>query len=179
MKKNTYQAYNRIQAKNLAIALAQIDTYEYNDETSKEYGMPVYTSPDGTKIFDGSHLSIPVVTVETAEDPDGMQIYNIDIVDDDDVDTYARLQSQIICIRTYVNGCSRDIWRLTDEEDMEVLYTIIAGAVKCGNAGYVNYQEAANVAEWQAIVYFKNKEYEVNSYDTVYNPVKHCPFQRS
>lgn len=172
-----YKAYNRDQAMSIATALINSEMVGENEEMSKNYdGMPVYVFEDGSYIVDSTerYNHLHVVGRDGLDTRFEDDIY---IESDGKPETYADLQSQIMYIRTYDSGCSHDRPILTPDNISKLMIkTLIYGAI---NAMFARYDDAANVAEYQAMRYFDGFEGgHVNCYDTIYNPIKYNPFVR-
>lgn len=170
-----YKAYNRTQAIDIACAIINCEMIGKNDEMTENYdGMPVYTFEDGSYMVDASerlHRHIHVVA------RDGIDIRfecEVEIDPDGEIETYAACQAQIAFKTVYVNGTIKDIpYVVTDQFDRFVIQTLIAGAII---AKKNEYDQAADVAQFQAIEYFKDRD--ISHYLTIYNPIQNNPFTK-
>ena len=80
---------------------------------------------------------------------------------------YAKEQSKTIVIRTYTNGSSKDERREATKPERKIIESIIYGGLLAINSG-ANVQSVADAGEYIA----KLQIPEMNSYDTIYNPIK-------
>lgn len=177
-----YKAYNRTQAIDIACAIIGSEMIGKNDEMTKNFdGMPVYTFEDGSYFVDASEKSFRHLHVCERESGD-MSVedyHDIVIGTDGKIESYAEYQSQIIYRRIHIDKCggivvSEDVpYMALEEPDRFVIKTLIIGAIKALQNGY---NQAADVAEYQAMEYFRGRE--INTYLTVYNPIANNPFTR-
>lgn len=175
-----FKAYNRTQAIEIACAIIGSEMIGKNEEMTKNFdGMPVYTFEDGSYFVDASERKRRYIHVCARESGD-MSVEDhcdIDIDTDGKIETYASCQAQIAYKRIYVNKCggirvSADIpYLVRDKDDITIIKTLIIGGI---NAKKNDYNQAADVSEYQAIEWFKGRD--INCYMTVYNPIQNNPF---
>lgn len=172
-----YKAYNRTQAFDIACAIINCEMIGKSDEMTENYdGMPVYTFEDGSYLVDASERSHRHIHVVARDGIDIRFECEVEIDTDGKIETYVECQAQIAFKRIYVDGCSKDIpYLVTDQFDKLIIQTLIIGAINAKKNGY---NQAADVAEYQAIEYFKGNSFHVNTYDSIYNPIKNNPFTK-
>lgn len=86
----------------------------------------------------------------------------------DTMKEYAAATSNRIMIRTYKDGCSRDNWRSTTEQEAKLIYGIVYGALHNIRYGR-DIQATADAAEFIAMQLLPDN---ANGYDTIYIPIK-------
>lgn len=174
-----HTVYTRDQAMAYAMAEIKSEMVGSNRDMEENFGMPTYLFEDGSYIVDGTDHESSFLYVCCRDGLDVRREFTIDIKPDGDIDTYAAAQARILYVRTYVNGCSHDTPIFTVmQQDRLMVQTLISGAISAYVHGYAALQDAANTAEFQATKYFKDRDININFYDTVYSPIKLSPFNK-
>ena len=96
---------------------------------------------------------------------------NIWIEHPESIKEYADCESATITIRTYKDGNSKDTTRSSTPEEKKIIQGILTGALNAIEAGK-DKQTVMDTAEYIGL----NLLLEANTYDSIYNKIRSCPF---
>ena len=160
--------------KNIQQAWSEADRIIPNDymkdyEASERAGYSIYRST--VEYYDyicdlGDRLEVNLANGQTV---------NIWIEQPSTIEEYADCEASTITIRTYENGNSKDIIRVSTEEEKKVLKSIIAGTLSAIRSGK-DKEIAMDIAEYIGIHSFEStEETHCNTYDSIYCKIWKCP----
>lgn len=98
---------------------------------------------------------------------------NIWIEQPENIKEYADCESATITIRTYKDGSSKDTARNSTPEEKKIIQGILIGALEAIEAGK-DKQTVMDAAEYIGLNLLKASG--ANTYDSIYNKIRFCPF---